>query len=116
MAGAVALPSAARGPGTYTSENLYDPGMAFDNGVELWVYASESTGVPALTCSLETSADGETWFALPGSETQTIVGPGSGSANSATDAEYVRMTSTVEGDSDASITYRAFVLVPAASA
>ncbi|MEV4059720.1 hypothetical protein [Nonomuraea dietziae] len=108
--GDVALPSAARGAGTYTGSPVANAGMAAD--VLLSVHCTASSGTPTLNCSLEESNDGNSWTAVPGSGTAQLTGAGNAMASAAVTKNYVRPTSTVAGTTP-SVTYRiALLIVP----
>jgi hypothetical protein len=106
--GDVALPSAARTAGTYTSGPAANSGMAAD--VLLMVHVTAVSGTPTLNCSLEQSADGSSWSAVPGSSTAQLTAAGNAVAGANITANYVRVTSTVAGTTP-SVTYRATLLV-----
>ncbi|OKK06423.1 hypothetical protein AMK26_10380 [Streptomyces sp. CB03234] len=99
----VALPSAARGAGTYTSGPLAAAGTAAD--VLLSVHCTAASGTPTLDCSLEESADGSTWTAVPGSAAAQLAAVGNRVAGAGITKNYVRVTSTVGGTTP-SMTYR----------
>lgn len=104
----VALPSAARGAGTYTSGPVANAGMASD--VLMAVHCSATSGSPTLNCSLEESADGTSWTAVPGSSTAQLTAAGNATANAAVTKNYVRATSAVAGTTP-SVTYRILLQV-----
>lgn len=107
--GDAALPSAARAAGSYTSGPAANAGMAAD--VLLMVHVTAVSGTtPTLNCSLEQSADGTSWSAVPGSATAQLSAAGNAVAAAAITANYVRVASTVAG-TNPSITYRATLLV-----
>lgn len=106
--GDAALPSAARTAGTYTSGPAAAAGTAAD--VLLMVHVSATSGTPTLNCSLEQSADGSSWSAVPGSSTAQLTAAGNAVAAANITANYVRVTSTVAGTTP-SVTYRATLLV-----
>lgn len=108
VSGDVVLPSAARAAGTYTSGPAANAGVAAD--VILMVHVSAVSGTPTLNCSLEQSADGETWAAVTGSATAQLTAAGNAMANCRVTKNFVRVTSTVAGTTP-SVTYRAAVLV-----
>lgn len=99
----LALPSAARGAGTYVSGPLAAAGVAAD--VLLAVHATASSGTPTLDVSLEESADGSSWTAVTGSGITQLTGAGNRVAAAAITKNYVRVTSTVAGTTP-SVTYR----------
>ncbi|MFD6024554.1 hypothetical protein [Streptomyces griseoluteus] len=104
-----ALSSAARAAGTYTSGPIAAAGAAAD--VLLTVHCTAATGTtPTLDASLEESADGTTWTAVPGSGIAQLTGAGNRVAYAAVSKSYVRVTSTVAGTTP-SVTYRAAVWV-----
>lgn len=106
--GDVALPSAARGAGTYVSGPVANPGVASD--VVLLVHATATSGTPTLNASLEESTDGTSWTAVPGSSIAQLSAAGNASANARITKPYVQVTSVVAGTTP-SVTYRAAVLV-----
>jgi hypothetical protein len=106
--GDVALPSAARGAGTYTSGPAATPGTAAD--VWLGVHVTAVSGTPTLNCSLEESADGNTWTAVPGSAITQLTAAGNDVAIAAVTKNYVRVTATVAGTTP-SVTFRASLLI-----
>lgn len=108
LLGDVALPSAARAAGTYTSGPVANAGAATD--VVLLVHASATSGTPTLNASLEESADGSSWTAIPGSSITQLTAAGSAIANGAVTKNFVRVTSTVAGTTP-SVTFRATLLV-----
>src|SRR4051812_31143163 len=93
--GDVSLPSAARGAGTYTGSPVANAGVASD--VLMSVHCTASSGTPTLNCSLEESADGTTWTAVPGSAITQLTAAGNQMASAAVTKNYVRPTSTVAG-------------------
>ncbi|MFC3347300.1 hypothetical protein ACFOOM_07600 [Streptomyces echinoruber] len=99
----VALPSAARGAGTYISGPVAAAGVAAD--VLLAVHCTAASGTPTLDVSLEESSDGSTWTAIPGSGITQLTGVGNRTAAAAVTKNYVRVTSTVAGTTP-SVTYR----------
>lgn len=106
--GDLALPSAARGAGTYQSGPVANPGVAAD--VLLLVHVSATSGTPTLNCSLEQSDDGASWSAVPGSGAAQLTAAGNAVANARPTASYVRVTATVAGTTP-SVTFRVAVLV-----
>lgn len=106
--GDVALPSAARGAGTFTSGPIANAGTAAD--VLLMVHVSAVSGTPTLNVSLEQSADGSSWSAVTGSGITQLTAAGNAVAFASITANYVRVTSTVAGGTP-SVTFRAAVLV-----
>jgi len=104
----VALPSAARGAGTFTSGPVAAAGGAAD--VVLAVHCTAATGTPTLDASLEESADGSSWTAVPGSAITQLTAAGNRVAYAAVTKNYVRVTSTVAGTTP-SATYRASVWI-----
>jgi hypothetical protein len=106
--GDVALPSAARAAGTFTSGPVAAGGAAAD--VVLMVHVSAVSGTPTLNCSLEESADGSSWSAVPGSATAQLTAAGNAMANARVTQSLVRVTSVVAGTTP-SVTYRASVVV-----
>jgi hypothetical protein len=115
-AGAIAIASASRGSGTYTSGLLNNADLDFA-AVELLVYASAVSGSPSLVCSLESSSDHTNWTAVPGATTTALTAPGSVVINAAiaNANDDLRVTSTVSGSGSPTITYRVAVFVLAAS-
>ncbi|MDT0306866.1 hypothetical protein RM780_07800 [Streptomyces sp. DSM 44917] len=98
-----ALPPAARGAGTFTSGPVAAAGTATE--VLMVVHCTAASGTsPTLDCSLETSADGESWSALGGSSAPQLTAAGNAVAVARPAAPYVRVTSTVAG-TDPSVTY-----------
>jgi hypothetical protein len=110
VAGDLLITLRARGPGTYTSNNFFNPDLALDKGFFLLIYVDSVTGSPSLICSTETSTDGVTWTALSGSQTPALTGIGYTIAGAASSAEYVRINSTVTGSGSPTITYLVSVL------
>lgn len=106
--GDAALPSAARAAGTYTSGPAANAGMAAD--VLLMVHVTAVTGTPTLNCSIEESADGASWSAVPGSSTAQLTAAGNAVAAATITKNFVRVTSTVAGTTP-NVTYRAALLV-----
>lgn len=106
--GDVALPSAARAAGTYTSGPAATAGMAAD--VLLMVHVTAVSGTPTLNCSLEESADGSSWSAVTGSSTAQLTAAGNVIAAAAITKNYVRVTATVAGTTP-SVTFRAALLI-----
>lgn len=104
----MALPSAARVAGTFTSGPAANAGMAAD--VLLMVHVTAASGTPTLNCSLEESADGSSWSAVPGSATAQLTAAGNAVAAATITKNFVRVTSTVAGTTP-SVTYRATLLV-----
>ncbi|WP_326597754.1 hypothetical protein [Streptomyces sp. NBC_01803] len=100
----LALPSAARGAGTHTSGPLAPAGVAAD--VILTVHCTATSGTPTLDASLEESADGASWTAVPGSSVTQLTAAGNRVAAAAITKNFVRVTSTVAGTTP-SVTYRA---------
>ncbi|MGI5288034.1 hypothetical protein ACQEVF_32480 [Nonomuraea polychroma] len=107
--GDVALASAARGSGAHVSGPVANAGMAAD--VLLMVHCTAAAGTsPTLDCSLEESADGSTWTAVPNSSATQLTAAGNRVATAAVTKNFVRVTSTVGGTSP-SFTYRAVLLI-----
>jgi hypothetical protein len=106
--GDVALPSAARAAGTFTSGPVAAAGQATD--VVLIVHATAATGTPTLNCSLEESADGSSWTAIAGSSTAQLTAAGNTLAAVNVVKNYVRVTATVAGTTP-NVTFRAVLLV-----
>ncbi|TQS29135.1 hypothetical protein [Microbispora sp. KK1-11] len=106
--GDAALPSAARAAGTYTSGPVANAGLAAD--VWLMVHVTAVSGTPTLNCSLEESADGSSWSAVPGSSTSQLTAAGNAVAAAAVTKNYVRVTATVAGTTP-SVTFRASLLI-----
>ncbi|MET9734289.1 hypothetical protein ABZZ79_27720 [Streptomyces sp. NPDC006458] len=105
----VALPSAARAAGTFSSGPITAAGGAAD--VLLSVHCTAATGgTPTLDASLEESADGSSWTAVPGSSVTQLTAAGNRLAYAAITKNYVRVTSTVAGTTP-SVTYRAAVWI-----
>ncbi|MFI1001992.1 hypothetical protein ACIP10_15360 [Streptomyces galbus] len=105
----VALQSVARAAGTYTSGPVAAAGAAAD--VLLAVHCTAAIGTtPTLDASLEESADGASWTAVPGSAIGQLTAAGNRVAYAAVTKNYVRVTSTVAGTTP-SVTYRASVWV-----
>ncbi|KOG73548.1 hypothetical protein ADK77_08450 [Streptomyces antibioticus] len=105
----VALPSAARGAGTFVSGPVTAAGGAAD--VLLSVHCTAAAGTtPTLDASLEESADGNSWTAIPGSAIGQLTTVGNRVAYAAVTKNYVRVTSTVAGTTP-SVTYRAAVWI-----
>lgn len=103
--GDVALPTAARGSGTHVSGQIAAPGVAGD--VILAVYCTAASGTsPTLNVSLEESADGTSWAAVPNSGVTQLTAAGTALAFSAPTKSYVRVTATVAGTTP-SFTFRA---------
>lgn len=108
LLGDVALPSAARGAGTFTSGPVANAGVATD--VLMLVHVSATSGTPTLNASLEESADGSSWTAVPGSSIAQLTAAGNAVAAAAVTKNFVRVTSTVAGTTP-SVTFRATLLV-----
>lgn len=104
----VALPSAARGAGTFTSGPVANAGQATD--VLLSVHATTSSGTPTLDASLEESADGTSWTAVPGSSITQLTAAGNRVAAANISKNFVRVTSTVAGTTP-SVTYRVVLMI-----
>lgn len=100
----VALPSAARGAGTYTSGPVAAAGVAADVLMSVHCTAASGTG-PTLDASLEESADGATWTAVTGSAITQLGAAGNRVAAAGITKNYVRVTSTVGGTTP-SFSYR----------
>ncbi|MBL7494467.1 hypothetical protein I6A60_01900 [Frankia sp. AgB1.9] len=98
----VALPSAARTTGTFTSGPVAPAGAA--NEVLMTVHATAVSGTPTLDVSLEQSADGSSWSAIPGSSAAQLTAAGNRVVAAAVTANYVRVTSAVGGTTP-SVTY-----------
>ncbi len=107
--GDVALPSAARGSGTVTSGPVANAGMAADVVMMVHCTAASGTG-PTLDCSLEESADGTTWTAVPNSAATQLTAAGNRVAGASVTKNLVRVTSTVGGTTP-SFTYRVTLLI-----
>lgn len=103
-----ALPSVQRAAGTYTSGPVANAGAA--TIAVLAVHVSAVTGTPTLNASLEESADGSSWTAVPGSSIAQLTAAGNGLAVAAVSKNFVRVTSTVAGTTP-QVTYRAVVLI-----
>jgi hypothetical protein len=123
MVGTLAMSSETRLLGTYVSDDLYDSGVAFADGFELWVFVSAVSDYPSyatLDCGIETSTDGENWTFLNGGQILALSQLGNAVSNAASDAPHVRVTSTVTGTDIgellASVTYRVIVVAPAVAA
>lgn len=101
--GDVALPSAARAAGTYTSGPVAAAGVA--SVVLMTVHATASSGTPTLDASLEESADGSSWTAITGSSITQLTAAGNRVVAAAVTKNYVRATSAVAGTTP-SVTYR----------
>lgn len=108
LLGDVALPSSARAAGTFTSGPVTNSGAASD--VVLLVHVSATSGTPTLNCSLEESADGSSWTAIPGSSTAQLTAAGNALAGGAVTKNFVRVTATVAGTTP-SVTFKATLLV-----
>jgi hypothetical protein len=106
--GDVALPTAARAAGTFTSGPITAAGQATD--VVLIVHATAVSGTPTLNCSLEESADGSSWSAVAGSATAQLTAAGNALAGATIVKNYVRVTATVAGTTP-SVTFRATLLI-----
>lgn len=106
--GDAALPSAARGAGTYVSGPVAAPGTGQD--VLLCVHVSAVSGTPTLDASLEESNDASSWTAVPGSGIGQLTAAGNRVAFATLSKQYVRVTSAVAGTTP-SVTYRAAVMV-----
>lgn len=105
----VALPTAQRAGGTYTSGPVAAAGGAAD--VLLTVHCTAATGTtPTLDASLEESADGSSWTAVAGSAITQLTAAGNRVIYAAVTKNYVRVTSTVAGTTP-SVTYRAAVWI-----
>jgi hypothetical protein len=108
LLGDVALPSSARAAGTFTSGPVANAGVATD--VVLLVHVSAVSGTPTLNASLEESADGSSWSAVPGSSITQLTAASNALANGAVTKNFVRVTATVAGTTP-SVTFRATLLV-----
>ncbi|MDF5755816.1 hypothetical protein [Spongiactinospora sp. TRM90649] len=106
--GDTVLSSAARGAGTHVSGPAAAAGMAAD--VLLMVHVTAVSGTPTLNCSLEQSADGSSWSAVPGSSTTQLTAAGNAVAAAGVTANFVRITATVAGTTP-SVTFKAALLV-----
>lgn len=107
--GDLALPSAARGAGTFTSGPVAPAGTAAD--AVLLVHCTAVAGTtPTLNASLEESDDGSSWTAVTGSAITQLSAAGNAVANARINKSYVRVTSTVAGTTP-TVTYRVTVLV-----
>lgn len=108
-----ALPSAARGAGTFTSGPIAAAGAAAVAILAVHCTAASGTG-PTLNASLEESSDGATWTAIAGSSIVQLAAAGNALAHAVVSKNFVRVTSAVAGTTP-SFTYSATVLVAAAS-
>lgn len=106
--GDVALPSAARTAGTFTSGPVAPPGAV--TSVLMAVHASATSGTPTLDVSLEQSADGSSWSAVTGSAATQLTAAGNRATSARITANYVRVTSTVAGTTP-SVTYEVVLYV-----
>lgn len=106
--GDVALASAGRAAGTYTSGPVAAAGVASD--VILMVHVTATSGTPTLNASLEESDDGSSWSAIAGSAIAQLSAAGNAMANARTTKPYVRVTSTVAGTTP-NVTFRASVVL-----
>jgi hypothetical protein len=104
--GDVALPSAGRAAGTYTSGPIAVSGQIAD--VILMVHVTATSGTPTLNASLEESTDGVSWTAVTGSAIAQLTAAGNTVANAAVAKNFVRVTATVAGTSP-NMTFRAAV-------
>ncbi|MGW1796944.1 hypothetical protein ACWCQN_13255 [Streptomyces sp. NPDC001984] len=104
----VALPSTARGAGTFTSGPIANAGEATD--VLLMVHCTATSGTPTLDASLEESNDGTTWTAIPGSAVTQLTAAGNRVAAATPSKAFVRATTTVAGTTP-SMTYRVTMLI-----
>lgn len=78
--------------------------------VLLSIHVTAVTGSPTLDASLEESADGTSWSAVPGSSVAQLTAVGNRLAYAAVTKNYVRVTSTVAGTTP-NVTYRAAVWI-----
>lgn len=101
------LPSAARGTGTFTSGPAANAGQATDVLLAVHCTAASGTG-PTLDASLEESADGAAWTAVPGSSITQLTAAGNRLAAATITKNYVRVTSAVGGTTP-SFTYSASI-------
>ena len=107
--GDIALTSAARGAGTFTSDQLSLAGAAADVLVLVHVTAASGTS-PTLNVALEQSSDGVTWSAVTGSGIAQLIAAGNAIATASPSAQFVRVTSTVAGTTP-SFTYSVSVML-----
>lgn len=106
--GDVAL-SGALGAGTHNSPALGAPGAVAD--VLLMVHVTAASGTsPTLTVSVQESADGVTWTAVPGGAAAALTAAGSATANVAVTQAFARVSAVIGGTTP-SFTFRASVLV-----
>lgn len=103
-----ALPPVQRAAGTYTSGPVANAGAA--TLALLAVHATAVSGTPTLNASLEESADGVSWTAVPGSSIAQLSGAGNAVAVAAITKNLVRVTSAVAGTTP-SVTYRAALFI-----
>lgn len=102
----VALPSAARGAGTFTSGPATSAGFAQD--VFFTVHVSAVSGTPTLNVSLEESNDAASWTAVPGSGSAQLTAAGNSVGVGTLTKQYCRITSVVAGGTP-NMTYRVVV-------
>lgn len=91
--GDIALPSAVRTAETYVSGPVANAGQAA--WVTMHVHASAISGSATLDASLEQSADGASWSAVPGSAVTQLTAVGNRTSSVRVTANYVRATSIV---------------------
>jgi hypothetical protein len=104
--GDVALASASRGAGTFTSGPVAPADQA--GWATVYVHASAISGSPTLDVSLEQSADGSTsWTAITGSSITQMTAAGNKIACAKVTSNYVRVTSTVGGTATPTVTFEA---------
>lgn len=103
------IPSATQPPGTYVSGPIANAGYAA--WVNFMVHASAMTGAGAtLDAHLDSSPDGITWTAIPGSSIYQITAAGNFDGQALVNNEYARVSATVGGTST-TVTFAAAVLV-----
>lgn len=106
--GSVALASAARGSGTFTSGPVANAGLS--GHVVVLVHCTAATGTtPTLDVSLESSDDGASWSAVTGSAATQLTAAGNRVIGVSAPKKLLRVTSTVGGTSP-SVTYSVAVL------
>lgn len=105
----LALPSAAQPAGTYLSGPIANPGYAVwvDLSVHLSLIAG---GSPTLDVKLESSPDGITWTAIPGSSITQLTAAGNARCSGLINTQYVHVSSTVGGTGTATYSVAAVVI------
>lgn len=105
----LALPSAARGAGTYVGGPVAAAGVA--THALLLVHCTAATGVATLDASLEESTDNASWTAVSASSIAQLTATGNRVAHAVINKNYVRVTSVVAGTGPPNATYSATVFL-----